>query len=63
MLVLFETPAGFALFKCLQDGKLSNADDIFEAFSTPEKANQTYEYKILDVASTKSTPPPLSHIE
>lgn len=45
MLVLFETPAGFALFKCLKDGKMTDADDIFEAFSSPEKANETYEHK------------------
>ena len=37
MLVLFETPAGYALFKA-SDKKLSNVDNIFEEFATAEKA-------------------------
>lgn len=28
MLVLFETPAGFALFKVLDEGKLSNVEVV-----------------------------------
>ena len=31
MLALFETPAGFALFKC-DDAKLSSVDDIAKYF-------------------------------
>jgi nucleolar protein 58 len=38
MLVLFETPAGFALFKVLKDKKLAKEDAIFEHFETPDKA-------------------------
>src|SRR5262245_52389462 len=39
MLVLFETPAGYALFK-LTDDKLASADDdaVAAAFATPEAA-------------------------
>ena len=41
MLVLFETPAGYALFKMLDDGKLENPDDLFKFFESPESANKT----------------------
>lgn len=37
MLVLFETPAGFALFKANQK-KLEKVSDISTLFETPEKA-------------------------
>ena len=38
MLILFETPAGYALFKA-NEKKLQKVDNIFdEFFSTPEKA-------------------------
>ena len=37
MLVLFETPAGFALFKA-NDKKLQKVDNLWEEFQTPEKA-------------------------
>jgi nucleolar protein 58 len=36
MLLLFESPAGYALFKVLEPGKLSKPDSIWECFSTPE---------------------------
>jgi len=41
MLLLFETPAGYALFS-LKNQKLlkANADDIFEQFQTPEGASK-----------------------
>lgn len=39
MLVLFETPGGYALFKVLDEGKVKNADTIFQQFETPEKAS------------------------
>lgn len=42
MLVLFETPAGYALFKLLDDGKLSSPDDIYKDFETTELATKTY---------------------
>jgi len=40
MLVLFETPAGFALFKVLDEKKLKKADDLSREFSSPESASQ-----------------------
>ena len=38
MLILFETPAGFALFKVLDTGKLMEVGDVFEYFKSPEAA-------------------------
>ncbi len=40
MLVLYETPAGYALFKLLDDGKLKNADTLHKEFESPESANK-----------------------
>ncbi|CAL4080447.1 unnamed protein product, partial [Meganyctiphanes norvegica] len=40
MLVLFETAAGFAVFKLLDEKKLSKVENLFEDFETPEKANK-----------------------
>lgn len=45
MLVLFETPAGFALFKCLDDGKLSAVDDIGKHFESASSANKLLQLK------------------
>jgi len=42
MLVLFETPAGYALFKMADEGQLKNADDIWKNFETPEAAKKMY---------------------
>ncbi|KAG0359303.1 Nucleolar protein 58, partial [Mortierella sp. AD032] len=41
MLVLYETPAGYALFTLLDDGKLEKPDSIWKDFETPEQANKT----------------------
>lgn len=41
MLVLFETPAGYALFKVLDEGKLSQTDDIQKYFEDGASAAQT----------------------
>lgn len=38
MLVLFETPGGYALFKVLDEGKFEDGKKIFEQFESPEKA-------------------------
>ena len=38
MLVLFETAAGFALFKVLQEGKLKEATDLWQDFSSLDSA-------------------------
>ncbi|KAK9288400.1 hypothetical protein L1049_016856 [Liquidambar formosana] len=45
MLVLFETPAGFALFKVLDEGKLSKVEDLWKEFSTSESARQVVKLK------------------
>ena len=38
MLVLFETPAGYAVFKLLDEGKLAKSDSLYEDFETIDKA-------------------------
>jgi nucleolar protein 58 len=38
MLLLFESPAGYALFKVLEPGKLGSPETIWDCFTTPEKA-------------------------
>ncbi|KAI4323500.1 hypothetical protein L6164_023098 [Bauhinia variegata] len=45
MLVLFETPAGFALFKVLDEGKLSKVEDLWKEFSSAESARQVVKLK------------------
>ncbi|KXS16409.1 Nop domain-containing protein [Gonapodya prolifera JEL478] len=40
MLVLFETPAGYALFNLLDDGKLHKPDELEKAFASSESANK-----------------------
>jgi nucleolar protein 58 len=41
MLVLYETPAGYALFKLLDDGKLKKPENLYQSSATPELANET----------------------
>jgi nucleolar protein 58 len=48
MYVLFETPAGFALFKVLKEGKLKDLDTLHENFETIDKTN-----KIVKLAAFK----------
>uniref|UniRef100_A0A2N9IZK5 Nop domain-containing protein n=1 Tax=Fagus sylvatica TaxID=28930 RepID=A0A2N9IZK5_FAGSY len=45
MLVLFETPAGFALFKVLNEGKLSKVEDLSKDFASAEAARQVVKLK------------------
>jgi hypothetical protein len=40
MLVLFETPAGFALFKVLDEGKLDKVEDLWKEFTTSDSARR-----------------------
>lgn len=40
MLVLFETAAGYAVFKLLNEKKLQETDNLYLDFETPEKANK-----------------------
>ncbi|PVU84885.1 hypothetical protein BB560_007234 [Smittium megazygosporum] len=41
MLVLYETAAGLALFKVVDEGKLKSVGSISKVFSTPESAAQS----------------------
>ena len=45
MLVLFETPAGYAIFKLLDEKILKNPDEIFKNFQTVEAANKMVSLK------------------
>lgn len=45
MLVLFETPAGYAIFKLLDESKLSQIDDLYQEFNTPEGASAVVKLK------------------
>jgi nucleolar protein 58 len=40
MLLLFETAAGFALFKVLKEGKLQEADDLSKDFDSLDAAQK-----------------------
>ncbi|XP_074311492.1 putative nucleolar protein 5-2 [Silene latifolia] len=48
MLVLFETPAGFALFKVLDEGKLSQIDDLWKEFASTDAARKVVKLKAFD---------------
>jgi len=48
MLVLFETPAGFAVFKLLDEKKLQQSDSLFEDFETPEGAKKVVKLKMFE---------------
>ncbi|KAJ7345450.1 hypothetical protein JRQ81_001400 [Phrynocephalus forsythii] len=45
MLVLFETAAGYAIFKVLDEKKLQEIDSLWKEFETPEKANKIVKLK------------------
>ncbi|MFO0131140.1 MAG: hypothetical protein ACK52J_00690 [bacterium] len=40
MLILYETPAGFALFRCKKEGKLENVEDVGKYFESSESAKK-----------------------
>lgn len=42
MLVLFETSAGFALFRLLDDAKLQKVDQLAREFENPSSAQKMY---------------------
>ncbi|KAH7518179.1 hypothetical protein FEM48_Zijuj09G0144200 [Ziziphus jujuba var. spinosa] len=55
MLLLFETPAGFALFKVLNEGKLSNVEVVkLKAFSKFENTSEALEAATLLIDSKPS---------
>jgi len=45
MLVLFETPAGYALFKVLDEAKLASPDDLVNHFSDSQSASKIVKLK------------------
>ncbi|KAK2170100.1 hypothetical protein LSH36_4g04025 [Paralvinella palmiformis] len=45
MLVLFETPAGYALFKLLDEKKLQSSDNLYKDFESPETASKVVKLK------------------
>jgi len=45
MLVLFETPAGYAVFKLMDEGKLAKSDSLYEDFETIDKARNVVKLK------------------
>ncbi|XP_064598123.1 nucleolar protein 58-like [Liolophura sinensis] len=45
MLVLFETAAGYAIFKLLDEKKLQHADNLYKDFESPEAANKLLKLK------------------
>ncbi|XP_022719255.1 probable nucleolar protein 5-2 [Durio zibethinus] len=45
MLVLFETPAGFALFKVLDEGKLNKVEDLSKEFLASDSARKVVSLK------------------
>eukprot|EP00898_Chlorokybus_atmophyticus_P002268 jgi/Chlat1/3041/Chrsp208S00235 len=49
MLLLFETPAGFALFKVLNEGKVSASADLAADFEDPDKAAKLVKLKAMEV--------------
>eukprot|EP00123_Amoebidium_parasiticum_P006097 comp17151_c0_seq1/m.15965 comp17151_c0_seq1/g.15965 ORF comp17151_c0_seq1/g.15965 comp17151_c0_seq1/m.15965 type:complete len:558 (-) comp17151_c0_seq1:474-2147(-) len=48
MLVLFETAAGFALFKVLDEGALKKPENIWNSFETPDKASKVVKLKAFE---------------
>ncbi|GAB4835904.1 Ribosomal RNA processing protein 1 A [Ancistrocladus abbreviatus] len=48
MLVLFETAGGFALFKVLDEGKLSKVEDLWKEFATADSARKIVKLKAFD---------------
>lgn len=45
MLLLFETSAGYALFKVLKEDKLKEVDDLFDEFTTLDRAQKIVKLK------------------
>ena len=45
MFVLFETPAGYAVFKQMDEGKLAKSDSLYEDFETVDQARNVLKLK------------------
>ncbi|OXA56920.1 nucleolar protein 58 [Folsomia candida] len=48
MLVLFETAAGYAVFKLLKDNTLEEIDNLYKDFESPEKASKIVKLKFFE---------------
>jgi len=48
MFVLFETPAGYAIFKLLNEKKLQSIDNLFQEFESADKASQLLKLKFFE---------------
>jgi nucleolar protein 58 len=48
MLVLFETPAGFAIFKLLDEEKLKQSDDLYKDFASGDSAKKMVKMKYFE---------------
>ena len=48
MLVLFETPAGFAIFKLLDEKKLKKSENLYQDFENAESAKKLIKFKSFD---------------
>jgi len=48
MLVLFETPAGFCVFKLLDEKKLSKSENLYKDFETIDQAKKVVKLKVFD---------------
>eukprot|EP00095_Tigriopus_kingsejongensis_P009098 snap_masked-scaffold295_size218279-processed-gene-1.18 protein:Tk09098 transcript:snap_masked-scaffold295_size218279-processed-gene-1.18-mRNA-1 annotation:"hypothetical protein DAPPUDRAFT_300779" len=48
MLVLFETPAGFAVFKLLNEKKLQQSENLYKDFETLEEAKKVVKLKMFE---------------
>lgn len=55
MLVLYETAAGYAVFKLQNEKKIKNVDNIFEEFETAEKAQEKWVLFVYDECITGFT--------
>uniref|UniRef100_A0A7E4VIB3 Nop domain-containing protein n=1 Tax=Panagrellus redivivus TaxID=6233 RepID=A0A7E4VIB3_PANRE len=60
MLVLYETAAGYALFKLLDDNKLEDVDAVWDQLKTPTKAQESLQ--LVSFKSFKSTADALDNI-
>ncbi|GBP03060.1 Nucleolar protein 58 [Eumeta japonica] len=45
MFVLYETPAGYAIFKLLDEKKMQEVDNLYLEFQTPDRANKLLKLK------------------
>ena len=48
MLVLFETPAGFAIFKLKDEKKLQQSDNLYKDFADVESAKKVVKLKMFE---------------